>query len=131
MNTLRAPKSKLPTTMTGFFGHLSDRRPRKSGESANARAKCDTSCLCRREKANPAPLFLQGNSIAHHCHRGRYQARNQHAFNKANENEQQRDIHVRQCEIGDNKTSQRNEENRFTTNATSPYPNRSAKEEHP
>src|SRR6266571_3992536 len=73
-------------------------------EASNARPQREPNCLCRREKTYPTPLFLQGNSIAHHRNRGMYQPINQHPLNKANGNEQQRHIDERKQQVGNNKT---------------------------
>src|SRR5438094_6929524 len=57
-------------------------------QASKARTQCETNGLCRREKTYPAPLFLQRDRIAHHRHRGRYQARKQHALNEAYRSEE-------------------------------------------
>src|SRR6266516_7085714 len=75
-------------------------------EASNAWTQCETNCLCRGEKPYPAPLFLQGDRIAHHRHRDRDHARKQQALNKAYGNEQQRHIHQRKQQVGDDKTGQ-------------------------
>src|SRR5205807_1733379 len=63
-------------------------------------------------------------------HRGRYQARKQHALNKAYGYEQQRHIDERQQQVGDDKPGQRDEEDRFATNAARPCSHWRAEEEH-
>src|SRR6266478_8122739 len=76
-------------------------------EASEARTQCETNCLRCREKTYPAPLFRKRDRIAHHRHRGRYQARKQHAFNKAYGNEQQRHVDERKQQVSDNKTDRK------------------------
>src|SRR5712691_2932907 len=100
-------------------------------QASEARTQCEPNCLCRREITYPAPLFRKRDRIAHHRHRDRYQARKQHALNKAYGNEQQRDIDERQQQVGDDKPGQRDEEDGFATNAARPYSHWRTEEEHP
>src|SRR6266567_5432571 len=86
-------------------------------ETSNAGPQREPNCLCRREKTYPTPLFRKRDCIAHHRHRDRYQARKQHALNKADGNEQQRHIDERKQQVGYDKTGQRDEEDGFATNA--------------
>ena len=88
-----------------------------------------TACAVVR-KPIQRPLFRKRDRIAHHRHRGRYQARKQHALNKADGNEQQRHIDERQQQVGDDKTGQRDEEDGFATNTARPGSHWRAKEEH-
>src|SRR5438876_6368313 len=47
-------------------------------EASNARTQRESNRLCCCEKTYPTPLFRKRDRIAHHRHRGRYQARKQH-----------------------------------------------------